>query len=53
MIELLRPLGILEMVRTGLVAMTRGEHSGIRRTPGAQGNGNGWRPKEATALGAD
>jgi acetolactate synthase-1/3 small subunit len=53
MIELLRPLGILEMVRTGQVAMTRGEHSGIRRTPGAHGNGNGWRPKEAASLGAD
>jgi acetolactate synthase-1/3 small subunit len=53
MIELLRPLGILEMVRTGQVAMTRGEHSGIRRTPGAHGNGNGWRPKEAASLGSD
>ncbi|RMF47268.1 MAG: acetolactate synthase small subunit, partial [Anaerolineae bacterium] len=40
MIELLRPLGILEMVRTGQVAMTRGEHTGIRRMPGA--NGAAW-----------
>jgi len=35
MVELLRPIGIIEMVRTGQIAMTRGEHSGIRRTPGA------------------
>lgn len=44
MVELLRPIGILEMVRTGQIAMTRGEHSGIRRTPGA--NGNGWHEEE-------
>ncbi len=36
MIELLRPIGILEMVRTGQIAMTRGEHSGIRRMPGLE-----------------
>jgi acetolactate synthase-1/3 small subunit len=53
MIELLRPIGIMEMVRTGLVSMTRGEHSGIRRTPGANGNGNGWHKEEYVALGAD
>ncbi|MFZ5822102.1 MAG: acetolactate synthase small subunit, partial [Chloroflexota bacterium] len=29
MIELLRPLGIMEMVRTGQVAMTRGSNSGV------------------------
>lgn len=40
MIELLRPIGIAEMVRTGQVSMTRGANSGIRRTPGA--NSNGW-----------
>jgi acetolactate synthase-1/3 small subunit len=34
MMELLRPLGILEMVRTGQVAMTRGMNDGIRRMPG-------------------
>jgi hypothetical protein len=28
--------------------MTRGEHSGIRRTPGA--NGNGWHPEEVSGL---
>ena len=39
---------IMEMVRTGQVAMTRGEHSGIRRTPGA--NGNGWHPEEVSGL---
>jgi acetolactate synthase-1/3 small subunit len=48
MVELLRPIGILEMVRTGQVAMTRGEHAGIRRTPGA--NGNGWHLHPAAAL---
>jgi acetolactate synthase-1/3 small subunit len=40
MVELLRPLGIVEMVRTGQISMTRGATSGIRRTAGA--NGNGW-----------
>jgi len=34
MIELLRPIGIIEMVRTGQIAMTRGITSGIRRMPG-------------------
>jgi acetolactate synthase-1/3 small subunit len=38
LIELLKPLGILEMVRTGQVAMIRGNSSGIRYTPGANGN---------------
>jgi acetolactate synthase I/III small subunit len=51
MVELLRPIGIVEMVRTGQVSMTRGEHSGIRRTPGA--NGNGWHPEEYVQVGAD
>ena len=50
MIELLRPLGILEMVRTGQVAMTRGEYSGVRHTPGATGNGNGWHPEKVSGL---
>jgi acetolactate synthase-1/3 small subunit len=36
MIELLRPLGIMEMVRTGQIAMTRGANSGIRRMPGVE-----------------
>jgi len=35
--ELLRPLGIQEMVRTGQVAMLRGNSSGVRHTPGANG----------------
>ena len=39
MVELLRPVGVLEMVRTGQISMTRGANTGIRRTPGA-GNGN-------------
>jgi acetolactate synthase-1/3 small subunit len=38
MIELLRPLGIVEMVRTGQVAMTRGVNDGVRRVQGVAGN---------------
>ena len=38
LIELLRPMNIIEMVRTGQVAMLRGEAPGIRHTPGANGN---------------
>jgi acetolactate synthase-1/3 small subunit len=38
MIELLRPVGVVEMVRTGQVSMTRGANTGIRRMPGANGN---------------
>jgi acetolactate synthase-1/3 small subunit len=38
MIELLRPLGIVEMVRTGQVAMTRGVNDGVRRVQGVTGN---------------
>jgi acetolactate synthase-1/3 small subunit len=37
LLELLRPMGILEMVRTGQVAMMRGTASGIRYSPGANG----------------
>jgi acetolactate synthase I/III small subunit len=37
MVELLRPVGIVEMVRTGQVAMTRGANTGIRRSPSANG----------------
>jgi acetolactate synthase-1/3 small subunit len=39
LLELLRPIGILEMVRTGQVAMMRGKALGVRYTPGANGNG--------------
>ena len=39
LLELLRPCGILEMVRTGHVAMMRGETDGVRHTPGAGPNG--------------
>jgi acetolactate synthase-1/3 small subunit len=35
LIELLTPCGILESVRTGHVAMTRGTADGVRHTPGA------------------
>ena len=38
LIELLRPIGIIEMVRTGQVAMTRGTASGVRYAPGANGH---------------
>jgi acetolactate synthase-1/3 small subunit len=39
LVELLGPFGILEMVRTGVVAMLRGAAIGVRHTPGANGNG--------------
>lgn len=38
LVELLRPMGIMEMVRTGQVAMLRGDSAGIRHTPGANGS---------------
>lgn len=38
LIELLRPIGILEMVRTGQVAMMRGTADGIRYSPGTNGH---------------
>jgi len=38
LVELLRPIGILEMVRTGQVAMVRGTGVGIRYTPGSNGH---------------
>jgi acetolactate synthase I/III small subunit len=38
LVELLRPHGILEMVRTGQVAMMRGTGDGIRYTPGTNGH---------------
>ena len=38
LVELLRPIGIIEMVRTGQVAMMRGTASGVRYAPGANGN---------------
>lgn len=37
LIELLRPIGIEELVRTGQVAMMRGASDGKRYTPGANG----------------
>jgi acetolactate synthase-1/3 small subunit len=44
LVELLRPWGIVELVRTGHVAMMRGMAEGVRHTPGAgplNQNGNG------------
>lgn len=38
LVELLKPLGIQEMVRTGQVAMLRGNATGIRHTPRANGH---------------
>jgi acetolactate synthase I/III small subunit len=40
--ELLRPMGIVEMVRTGNVAMARGCNTGVRYAPGAGLNSNGF-----------
>jgi acetolactate synthase-1/3 small subunit len=50
LIELLRPLGVLEIVRTGHVAMTRGRRDGIRHTPGAGPNGNGRAASNGASL---
>jgi acetolactate synthase-1/3 small subunit len=41
LIELLRPSGIVEIVRTGHVAMMRGRADGVRHTPGAGPSTNG------------
>jgi acetolactate synthase-1/3 small subunit len=38
LLELLKPIGIMEMVRTGQVAMMRGNALGVRHTPGANGH---------------
>jgi acetolactate synthase-1/3 small subunit len=38
LLELLRPIGIMEMVRTGRVAMMRGNALGIRHTPSPNGH---------------
>jgi acetolactate synthase I/III small subunit len=40
LVELLRPFHILELVRTGQVAMMRGNTEGVRHTPGAGANGS-------------
>ena len=47
LIELLRPFNILEMVRTGQVAMTRGTASGVRYAPGANRGNNGYHKIES------
>lgn len=38
LLELLRPIGVMEMVRSGRVAMLRGAEDGVRHTPGANGH---------------
>jgi acetolactate synthase I/III small subunit len=40
LVELLRPIGITELVRTGRVAMMRGDSPGIRYNPGVNGQNN-------------
>jgi hypothetical protein len=50
LLELLRPIGIMEMVRTGQVAMMRGNALGVRHTPGANG-GNGYHKDEFVEIG--
>src|SRR5512139_3076073 len=50
MIELLRPIGIVEMVRTGQVAMTRGVNDGVRRVPGVNGNRSVDEPEMAEMI---
>jgi acetolactate synthase-1/3 small subunit len=37
LLELLKPIGIQEMVRSGQVAMMRGNALGVRHVPGANG----------------
>lgn len=50
LIELLRPVGIIEMVRTGHVAMMRGKAAGVRYTPGVRGsNGYSYDTEHITA----
>jgi acetolactate synthase-1/3 small subunit len=41
LLELLSPIGIIEMVRTGQVAMMRGTAAGVRYSPGANGRNHG------------
>ncbi|HEX3050369.1 MAG TPA: acetolactate synthase small subunit [Aggregatilineaceae bacterium] len=41
MVELLRPIGIMEMVRTGVVTMSRGEHVLAPADYEVRSNGNG------------
>lgn len=41
LVELLRPKGILEMVRTGRVAMVRGNQAAVRKNGNGSYNGNG------------
>jgi acetolactate synthase-1/3 small subunit len=41
MVELLRPIGIVEMVRTGVVTMARGEH--VLAPNGYETRSNGFR----------
>ncbi len=38
MVELLRPIGIVEVARTGQISITRGLNDGVRRMPGVSGS---------------
>ena len=38
LLELLKPVGVLEMVRSGQVAMIRGDELGVRHIPGGNGH---------------
>ena len=51
LVELLRPIGITELVRTGRVAMTRGDTPGIRYNPGV--NGQNHNKSNTTENGED
>ena len=51
LVELLRPIGITEMVRTGQIAMLRGDSSGVRYIPGA--NGHSPKSNNHTKEGSD
>jgi acetolactate synthase I/III small subunit len=42
-VDVLRPYGIIEMVRTGIVSMERGTSSAMKASESSNGNGNGYR----------
>ena len=50
LLEVLRPYGVMEMVRTGIVAMRRGKRSG---TPAATANGTAFVPADQAPMEDD